>query len=140
MQKTNIYNSVLLIMYFLSLFLIIFSFGQFLEGPPYRVIVRSSPFISGIILMSFSTAVSLRLKSDRFFIVNLIIGGVTPIGYILTIQQYYNGGINTDYQTLVHVFSSLMFSVGVVYIYTFIRLFFRIVRRHSHIKNIAGDE
>ena len=134
MQKSKIYNAVLLIMYFLSLFMIIFSFGQFIEGPPYRVIVRGLPFIFGILLMSFSTAVSLRLKNDNLFILNLIIGGVIPIGYILTIQQYYNGGINVDYRPLFYVFSSFMFGISVLYIYTFIRLFFRIGRKSSHKK------
>lgn len=96
--------------------LIFFIVGQFLEGPSYRVIVRGWPFILACFALSGVAAYTLRQRFRVPSVVSIVQALLVPTGFIFAVQQYYDGGINTDYATAV-VFSMLAMGVnGLVYL------------------------
>lgn len=98
--------------------LIIYLTGQFLEGPPYRVIVREFPFILACFVTSELAAHYLYQKFRGSVLVAIVQGALVPAGFILVVQRYYNGGINHDYTTAVTLFSLAMGINGMVYLWS----------------------
>ena len=93
-------------------------FGQFLEGPPYRVIVRGLPFILACFVMSELAAHYLYQKFRGSVLVAIVQGALIPAGFVLVVQRYYNGWINHDYTTAVTLFSLAMGINGMVYLWS----------------------
>lgn len=100
---------------FLSLLSLVFIAGQYLEGPPYRVIVRSAPFILACFALSGLAAQYLRQRSSLPLLYYLYQALLIPGGFIFAIQNYYNGGINVDYSLAVLFFAILMGLNGILY-------------------------
>lgn len=94
---------------------LIFIIGQYLEGPPYRVIVRSLPFILACFALSGLAAQYLWQRSELPRLYCLLQALLIPFGFIFAIQNYYNGGINADYSLAVRFFAILMGLNGVLY-------------------------
>jgi len=103
------------ILHWLLLPALIFIAGQYLEGPPYRVIVRSVPFILVFFSLSALAARYLRQRSDLPLLYYLLQALLVPFGFIFAIQNYYNGGINVDYSLAVLFFAILMGLHGILY-------------------------
>jgi len=92
-EKAGIgYMSVILILRWFLLPLLLYIAGQYLEGPPYRVIVRSVPFVLACFALSGLAAQYLRQKSDLPLLYYLLQALLVPFGFVFAIQSYYNGG------------------------------------------------
>lgn len=98
--------------------LLFYVFGDFLEGPPTRVVVRSIPFVLVCILLPGLTAQFLyqvhRLPRHIVTSSSLFI----TCGFIYFSQLYYNGSKDKDYELLTTIFFILMCLVGLVYLYS----------------------
>jgi hypothetical protein len=90
--------------------------GQFLEGPPCRVIVRGLPFILCSFVLAELATYSLHRKFRLPVLVSIVQGALVPAGFVLVLQRYYNGGINHDYAVAVTLFSLAMGLNGVIYL------------------------
>jgi hypothetical protein len=90
--------------------------GQFLEGPPYRVIVRSLPFILSCFALSGLAMHYLRQRIQLPVVGSIVQGLLLPTGFIFVVQKYYNGGINSDYTTAVTLFALAIGANGVIYL------------------------
>ncbi len=104
-----------LILRWLLLPLLIFIAGLYLEGPSYRVIVRSVPFVLACFTLSILAAQYLRQKSDLPLLYYLLQALLVPFGFVFAIQNYYNGGINANYSLAVLFFAILMGLSGILY-------------------------
>lgn len=98
--------------------LLFYLLGQYLEGPPTRVVVRSVPFIFTCIAISILAVQFLRQRHNIPLGTVLLAGVVTPLGFIISLQNYYNGGKNPDYAVIAGVFSVLMLLNGGIYLYS----------------------
>ncbi len=97
---------------------IIYLIGQFLEGPPYRVIVRGLPFILTSFFMSELAAHYLQQKFRLPVFASIVQGALIPAGFVLVIQRYYNGGINHSYSTAVTLLTLAMGINGIIYLWS----------------------
>ena len=95
--------------------LLIYLLGQYFEGPPYRVIVRSLPFMMSCFYLSIVAAMQLHQRSELPLLYLLLQALLVPVGFVFTIQNYYNGGINADYSLAVLFFTILMGFNGIIY-------------------------
>ncbi|WP_176290262.1 hypothetical protein [Desulfuromonas acetoxidans] len=77
--------------------LLLFLFGQYLEGPPYRVIVRSGPFLIAVVGVTAlaSTFVWHLLRYPP--LLGFIYVVTVSMGFIWSAQHYYDGGKHSDY-------------------------------------------
>lgn len=88
--------------------LLVLLFAQYLEGPPYRVIVRSFPFIITVVAVSaFAGEIVWRLKPYPP-VLGLVYTIIVSAGFIWSAQSYYEGGKNRDYLFLLVFWSILM--------------------------------
>jgi hypothetical protein len=79
--------------------LLLFLFGQYLEGPPYRVIVRSGPFVIAVVgVTALASAFVWRLRRYPPLL-GFIYVVMVSMGFIWSAQHYYDGGKNSDYLT-----------------------------------------
>jgi hypothetical protein len=97
---------------------IIYLLGQFLEGPPYRVIVRGLPFILTSFVLSGFAAHNLHQKFRLPILISIVQGALIPAGFVLVIQRYYNGGMNHDYATVAILFTLAMGINGIIYLWS----------------------
>ncbi|MCP3670267.1 MAG: hypothetical protein GY814_07515 [Gammaproteobacteria bacterium] len=108
-------NTLVLVLRWLLLPLLLYIAGQYLDGPPYRVIVRSLPFVLACFYLSIAAAHYLRYKSDLPLYFYLLQAILVPGGFVFAIQYYYNGGINTDFSLAVLFFVILMGTNAILY-------------------------
>ena len=108
----------ILVIRWLLLPALVYLIGQFLEGPPYRVIVRGLPVILVCFIMSELAAHYLHKKFRLPVIISIVQGALVPAGFVLVVQRYYNGGINHDYTTAVTLFALAMGVNGMVYLWS----------------------
>ncbi|MCK4502455.1 MAG: hypothetical protein KAU22_05425 [Desulfuromonadales bacterium] len=113
LRQTYVY--FVLLIRWLLLPLLFYIAGQYLEGPPYRVIVRSVPFILACFALSILAAQYLRQRSSLPLLYYLYQALLVPGGFIFVIQNYYNGGINGDYSLAILFFAILMGLNGILY-------------------------
>lgn len=107
--------SIILILRWLLLPLLLYIAGQYLEGPSYRVIVRSLPFMLACFALSGLAAQYLQQRSDLPLLYYLLQALLIPFGFVFAIRNYYNGGINADYSLAVLFFAILMGLNGILY-------------------------
>ena len=92
--------------------------GDFLEGPPTRVVVRSLAFAVACFSLSLLTAQFLHQVHRLPLAIALPPALFIPAAFIYCAQHYYHGGKNADYELAISFFFVLMCLVGAVYIYS----------------------
>ncbi len=90
--------------------------GQFLEGPPTRVVVRSGNFVFFCFAMSLCAAHFLHKVKKIHITVFATQGLLVPGGYIYMAQSFYNGGKNMDLVLPLLFFTLLMTMNGLVFL------------------------
>lgn len=98
--------------------LLFYVFGDFLEGPPTREVVRSWPFIVACVSLPVLTAQFLYQVFRVHFAALVVPALAIPSGYIHFAQLYYDGGKNEPYELSVTLFFVLMLLIGVVYLFS----------------------
>ena len=105
---SRLLQQFLLILPWLLLPLLTYVAGQFLEGPPFRVIVRSVPFIVATLGLAGLAALHLHRRFAAPLWLCLTLGAAVPAGFIFALQGYYHGGQNSAFAMLAGSFTALM--------------------------------
>lgn len=96
--------------------LLFYLLGQFLEGPPYRVIVQSLPFIIGSFGIFLLAAQYLRERFNWPIIVTMSPALMLAAGYVYVIQQHFDGSANPPSTPMATLFSLLLFIAVLIYL------------------------
>ncbi len=112
----------------LLLVLLIGILGQFMEGPPTRVVVRSSGFVFCCFAMSLFAAHFLHKVKKIHITVITTLGLLVPGGYIYMAQCFYTGGKNMDF-ALPLLFFTLLMALNCLF---FIRALFSLRKTKSN--------
>ncbi len=96
---------------------------QFLEGPPYREIVRSWSFVTlvGSVSLLGCEVLFLRKCRRHLSFLSIIYVLITAGGFLYTIQHYYHGGKNPAYFWWLVVWSSIFFIHLIAYMFGLLR-------------------
>lgn len=116
MITTNSKTRFVLISRWFLIPLLLYLIGQYLEGSPYRVIVRSLPFLVACFALSWLATDFLRSKHKVPLWTSLFQGGVLPVVFIFSVQGYYSGAENSIYASSAVFLGLLMVGNGGIYV------------------------
>ena len=107
----------------LPLLLLLWIGSQFVEGPPYREIVRSWSFVTlvGSVSLLGSEVLFHRKCSRHLSFLSIIYVLITAGGFLYTIQHYYHGGTNPAYFWWLVVWYSVFFIHLIAYLFSLVR-------------------
>ena len=87
---------------------LLYLLGQYLEGTPYRSIVRNPLFVTVSFAIGLFAALGLKGTGTRRLVQLFVIALIIPFGFITFSQSYYDGSAgNTQYRYLLIAFGFL---------------------------------